>query len=401
MNYKYDVSVLIVNYNGKKYIENLFESLCRLNHEGFTYEVIFEDNNSSDGSIEYLKSKGYDKKINLRIAESHANLGFAGGNNYAARMSDGKYLALLNNDTAVDENWLQALYDFMEQNENVVMANSKLLFFYDFIPVSFSTNDKVFLNRTIKINGQEYAIDNKFCENILCGEEQLTCFGHSKIYIPLVSKAEKYHFEFTLTQKGEENDKIIIGTHPFSLKQKINLPVEIDGQQVDLQKVSLIQNAGSGVNETYDGFDIGFCQVDEGQFEEIRELNNGCGASIIVRSEDFLRCGGFDERFFMYYEDTDLSYRLKKNGKKIVYCPSSLVRHIHTGSSKEWSPFFTYQVYRNKLLFIYKNISKKQFLKYFREHYRQGKNENNPYKMQACKDCVKIILGFKNVHFKG
>ena len=49
MNYKYDVSVLIVNYNGKKYIENLFESLCRLNHEGFTYEVIFEDNNSSDG----------------------------------------------------------------------------------------------------------------------------------------------------------------------------------------------------------------------------------------------------------------------------------------------------------------------------------------------------------------
>lgn len=120
----------------------------------------------------------------------------------------------------------------------------------------------------------------------------------------------------------------------------------------------------------------------------------------MMKKEDFVNCGKFDDRFFMYYEDTDLSYRIKKNGGKILFCPDSIVRHIHTGSSTEWSPFFTYQVYRNKLLFVYKNGSKRKFLKYYRDHKKQGINENNPYKLKGTRDALKIILGFKNVKFE-
>ena len=78
MNYtfNYDVSVILVNYNGKKYIDALFDSLIRLEHDDFTFEVVFVDNNSSDGSVEYLK-QNYKDKCNLNIVETGENKGFA------------------------------------------------------------------------------------------------------------------------------------------------------------------------------------------------------------------------------------------------------------------------------------------------------------------------------------
>ena len=111
--------------------------------------------------------------------------------------------------------------------------------------------------------------------------------------------------------------------------------------------------------------------------------------------EDFEQCGGFDERFFMYYEDTDLSYRIKKLGKKIMYCPTSVVRHIHTGSSTEWSPFFVYHVYRNKLLFIKKNISTKKYIKFFLKQCKQSVCEKNKVKLRGTLASLKIIMGRK------
>ena len=166
MSLKYDVSIIIVNYNGKKYIDNLFFSLGNLNCPDFTFETVFVDNNSSDGSIEYLRSLAVDEKLHLSIVESKTNLGFAGGNNLGVKNSSGKNIVLLNNDTAVDKNWLTNLYHYFISHDYGIV-NSKLLFFYDFIKFTFKTQDKIIFNRVIKINGQDYKIDNKFCKNLL------------------------------------------------------------------------------------------------------------------------------------------------------------------------------------------------------------------------------------------
>jgi GT2 family glycosyltransferase len=72
--------------------------------------------------------------------------------------------------------------------------------------------------------------------------------------------------------------------------------------------------------------------------------------------------GGFDERFFMYYEDVDLSWRMRRNGLHIVFEPRSVVRHIHAGSSGEWSPSFRYHVTRNYRLNGFKNARVPQLL---------------------------------------
>jgi GT2 family glycosyltransferase len=392
MSCKYDVSVILVNYNGKKYIDGLFQSLVKIKHEDFSYEIVFEDNNSSDDSVEYLRKSGYGDKCNLKIVESKDNLGFAGGNNLAIDNAEGEYIILLNNDTAVDENWLSEIYHFIKDNKECGMVNSKLVFFYDFIKLTFTTQDKVIIDRNILINGSDYKIDNKFCKNVLCQEKEVVCFGHSEIYIPLLDGKTTYAFNISV-KEADDGSTVKLCGESFNTDKTIN--IEFDIKKIEDNKVTLIQNAGSGINENYDGYDIGFCDIDGDKYNKPYEINNGCGASIIMLKEDFIKCGKFDERFFMYYEDTDLSYRIKKLNKKIMYCPTSIVRHIHTGSSTEWSPFFIYHVYRNKLLFIKNNVSTGKYFKYFLKQCKQAIKERSKIKLRGTFASLKVICGFK------
>ena len=80
-NYNIDVSVVVLNYNGKKYIDELLASLQNQISNNFTYEIVFVDNNSSDDSVKYIHQYWADKIKNLKVVESKENLGFAGGNN--------------------------------------------------------------------------------------------------------------------------------------------------------------------------------------------------------------------------------------------------------------------------------------------------------------------------------
>jgi GT2 family glycosyltransferase len=62
------------------------------------------------------------------------------------------------------------------------------------------------------------------------------------------------------------------------------------------------------------------------------EVFGACGAACLVRRDLFERLGGFDEDFFMVYEDVDLSYRARLLGMRCVYAPRALVRHAGSGS---------------------------------------------------------------------
>ncbi len=77
---------------------------------------------------------------------------------------------------------------------------------------------------------------------------------------------------------------------------------------------------------------------------------------MLVRKSVFSNLGGFDEHFYMYFEDTDLCWRMRRAGHRLVYQPQSLVRHVHAGTSVEWSPFFRYHVLRNHRLMKAKNL---------------------------------------------
>lgn len=87
------VSVIIVNYNGKHFLDECLSSI--IEHVSIPYEIIIVDNASSDGSCSYIKSKWPD----VTLVENQENSGFTGGNNLGASIARGELLFLLNNDT--------------------------------------------------------------------------------------------------------------------------------------------------------------------------------------------------------------------------------------------------------------------------------------------------------------
>ena len=90
-----DLSIIIVNYNGEEYLSDCIDSIKKYCHD-VSYEIIIWDNHSSDNSV-VLIEKRYSKDVVL--IKSKENLGFAGGNNAAAKHAIGEHVLLLNNDT--------------------------------------------------------------------------------------------------------------------------------------------------------------------------------------------------------------------------------------------------------------------------------------------------------------
>ncbi|OLE21258.1 MAG: hypothetical protein AUG49_22480, partial [Catenulispora sp. 13_1_20CM_3_70_7] len=124
-----------------------------------------------------------------------------------------------------------------------------------------------------------------------------------------------------------------------------------------LDPPNTIQNAGSILLSDGSGADRGFREPDRGQYDERQEVFGACGASVLYRRDMLEDVGVYDETFFMYYEDTDLNWRMRLRGWSVVYEPAAVVDHVHAGSSQEWSPFFVFHVDRNRLFMLLKDAS--------------------------------------------
>lgn len=110
------LTVVIVNYNVKYYVEQCLYSL-REALKGMEAEVYVVDNHSVDGSIDHLRPLFKDwQEPRVHFIESNHNLGFARANNLAIRQSDSDYVLLLNPDTFVAENALRESVDFMDSH---------------------------------------------------------------------------------------------------------------------------------------------------------------------------------------------------------------------------------------------------------------------------------------------
>ena len=125
------------------------------------------------------------------------------------------------------------------------------------------------------------------------------------------------------------------------------------------QPYDVVQNAGSIVFEDGAGADRGFGERDDGRFDEPEEVFAWCGGSVLLRPAYVEQTGAFDERFFLYYEDTDWSWRGRAQGWRYRYVPGAVMRHLHAATSGEGSPVFAYHVERNRLLMLVKNAPAK------------------------------------------
>ncbi len=244
------LSVVVLNWNGKRFIDSFIDSYQQQTVSARDRELIFVDNGSTDDSVEYLKQK-YGSDSSIKIVNNKKNYGYAQGNNLGMKQASGEYILIVNNDIEMHSDLLKEILNLAhKKNADAVVA--KLMF---------------------------------------------------------------------------------------------------------LNKPGYINNAGSILDpdSTWPVKEIGINELDQGQYNSVREITAVCGACVLFKRTFLEKVGLFDSRFFMYFEDGDLSWRGQKAAAKFYYCPTAVAYHVHTGSSKEGSSLFNFYVGRNRVLILAKN----------------------------------------------
>jgi len=97
-------------------------------------------------------------------------------------------------------------------------------------------------------------------------------------------------------------------------------------------------------------------EVDNGQYQEDKEIFWATGAALFIKRRAWEQAGGFDADFFAHMEEIDLCWRLKILGYQVWYCATSTVYHVGGGTLQKENPFKTYLNFRNNLLMLQKNL---------------------------------------------
>ena len=224
------VSIIIVNYNGKELLQKCLDSLLKVNYDNF--EIILVDNNSTDGTVEFI-TKNYPSLIIIKL---DSNKGFAEPNNVAAKISKGKYLLFLNNDTVVTPNFISEMVKVMETDKKIAVCQSLLL----------------------KPDGS----------------------------------------------------------------------VDSSGDFID--HLGVVYNSKT-------------------EIDEIREVSSARGASMLVRSDIFEKLDGFDQKFFVTFEDVDLCWRSWILGYRVLIIPTSIVYHEGGITIKKIKSEIAFHGFKNQL----------------------------------------------------
>jgi hypothetical protein len=359
------VRVVVVNFNGGALTVSCLESLLRSDWPAEALDVVMVDNGSTDGVAARVSST----LPGVRVIDAGANLGFAGGSNLAlADIADVDYVALVNNDAEVDPGWLWPLVGALEADPAVGAANPKILFADRFLDVHVSSPTSVRGGgdrRPLGVRVSGATVDGQDVwgrvqlvsgfwglEHGVDGEAAFQWTdGDARIRIPVGGAGAACELRLAadeprtvvVTSAGERTE-LVVGTEPGWY------PVALGGEPFDV-----LNNVGSVLLPDGHGADRGYLERDEGQFDAPAEVFAWCGAAVLLSRRYLDAVGLFDDRFFLYYEDFDLSWRGRAQGWRYVYVPESVVRHVHSASSVEGSRLFQHYDERNRLLTLTRN----------------------------------------------
>lgn len=254
-----EISIVIVNYNVKHFLEQCLMAIERAKHN-LAIETIVVDNASVDGSQTLLKKKF----PQVRLIENHKNLGFGRANNQALKIARGKYVLILNPDTLIQEDTLQVLKNFLDEHPEASLVGCKL--------INPDGTFQIASRRSIPTPWVAFA----------------KISGLSRIF-PKTKIFGRYNLTY--------------------------LSPEIESE-VDILSGSLM----------------------------------------MARKDALEKVGYFDEDYFMYGEDIDLCYKIKKAGGKIYYTPRTKAIHYKGESTKKGEFSYITNFYSSMLIFIDKHF---------------------------------------------
>jgi len=368
------VSVVTVNYNGHRYLERFLESLFAIDYPSPCYQVVLVDNASTDGSTKLVR----DKFPEVNIVRAGENLGFAGGCNLGIRASRTDYVALVNNDTVVDPLWLRRLVEVAESDARIGLVGSKMLFLTPFLDLglevtstdpaqSIAPSTPVLHLHEVRVIGCDYDKLMFRAGRVSMGADDEGRPVHAlapsaRLAVPAAIADIPTTLVLTLRAAPPWKDltlRIVSGDIEIDqvevTQDLLTLQLELSRDLVARVAKEMINNAGTRIDGEGVFGDRGIWEFDEGQYDHVNDVPALCGASVLLRRTMLERLGGFDTRFFLYFEDVDLSWRASQDGWRLVYTPHSQLHHVHSGSSQEGSPFWVFYVTRNHLFWLTKH----------------------------------------------
>jgi hypothetical protein len=193
------VSIIVLAYNDKKYLDACLSSLLDQDISPQSYEVIYADNASTDGSADYVTAK----YPSVRVLRLEKNYGFAEGNNRAAEAAQGRYIAFQNADTVAHRRWLPELVKAIESDPQVKACHPSGL------PLNFGGYNELEapVERGVMCEITRYGYVD-FTEKTLDSDRVPTLFiaGGSLLIDKSIHDKLKYYFDPTYFIYNEDTD---------------------------------------------------------------------------------------------------------------------------------------------------------------------------------------------------
>ena len=362
-------TVVVVNWNGAHLLGACLTALAR-QRTAFAYEVWVVDNASTDGSLALLARD----HPGVRVLRNARNLGFAGGNDVALRAVTTPYAVLLNNDAVPEPDWLEHLLAPFDApgGERLAAVTSKVVFAPRYLPLRLRTDavvaggadrrERGVRITSVRVDGEDVTA-RVLWERLTyapegSGEDRGWWTRPSgELLVPVADSAGPHQVQVRWSAERAKDvhlswdgGQVVLRTGPDPTGARFSVPAGTPA-------VDVVNNAGSIVLTAGYGADRGYQEVDAGQYDSAAEVFALCGCAVALRTGAGRAVGWFDEDFFLYYEDTDLSWRLRAAGWAVRYEPTAVVRHVHSATSVEWSPTFVFHTDRNRLLMLVKNAT--------------------------------------------
>lgn len=374
MNLEPRVRVVVLSFDGGQMTIDCLQSLVATDWPADRLEIVMVDN----GSLDNISPRVRSLLPQVRILEPLANLGFAGGCNLgmSAPPENGfepDYIALINNDATVDPGWLRALHGAIDGTSDVGAVSAKMLFAPRFTGVEFEITERRDLGpdeppgvciQAVRVN-EERVDDRRFVtdEGVYASMEipegsimemQRWSKLRGALRVAWPTEADVSPCTLSLLLYAPSKRDVVFREDAGDTRIEVGPEPTWFDVPLSASSFDVINNVGSNLYAGGFGGDRGFQERDRGQYEQPAEVFAWCGGAVLLKKEYLDEVGLFDERFFLYYEDTDLSWRGRLQGWRYVYEPTAVVRHRHAQSSGVGSPVFRFHTERNRLMMLAK-----------------------------------------------
>ncbi|MEA3076290.1 MAG: hypothetical protein QOF60_1198 [Actinomycetota bacterium] len=372
------VGVVVVNYHSPELTIGCLERLraATSSWPADRLRVVVVDNGSGPGFASDLATRA---PWALRI-EAGANLGFGGACNLGiAALAECEHIVLLNNDATPEPGWLEPLVEAIEADPRVGAATPKVLLEGRFLRLTIdapTTRRRGADPRDLgvqlcgaRVGGIDVSAGVELVGGFWGWEVDATTIGGAFAWTGNGGSDAMALVPVPDGVGGDARLEIRLASALQPVVAKLGLGVGgvavavTAGEQPAWFDVGPAAPAYDVVNNTgtvllADGAsaDRGYLEVDDGRYDSPGDVFGWSGTAVLLSRRYLDDAGPFDERFFLYYEDVDLSWRGRLLGWTYRYVPASVVRHAHsatTGGSR--SALVRHLADRNRLLTLTKN----------------------------------------------